>query len=155
MFISAFKFCLCQHLILLTCISKNLHGNEIKQYLKNYKASKFIKTILESTYKFVLGTYNLVAPSGPSICFKQLLTFRLLQLLLYLEKTSEVMLFRSLKSLKSHIQGHPLRKNGSLKNCKICPFWHILFQKQKQVTFSIFYQSDNSAKAHWFWKLDI
>ena len=30
--------------------------------LKTTNAAKFIKTILESTYKIVLGTYNLVAP---------------------------------------------------------------------------------------------
>ena len=33
--------------------------------LKTKKATKFIKTILESTYKVVLSTYNLAAPTRP------------------------------------------------------------------------------------------
>ena len=44
-----------------TCIYMILHGNKIKQYLKDYKATKFLKTILENTYKVVLGTYKLAA----------------------------------------------------------------------------------------------
>ena len=31
--------------------------------LKTTKATEFIKTIIESTYKVVLGTYNLAAPT--------------------------------------------------------------------------------------------
>ena len=37
----------------------------LSNILKITKATKFIKTILESTYKVVLGTYNLVAPTRP------------------------------------------------------------------------------------------
>ena len=33
----------------------------LSNILKTAKATKLIKTILESTYKVVLGTYNLVA----------------------------------------------------------------------------------------------
>ena len=33
-----------------------MHGKEIKHYLKNYKCTKFIKTILESTYKVIFGS---------------------------------------------------------------------------------------------------
>ena len=38
------------------CVLNIVHGNEIIQYLKNYKATKTTKTILESTYKVVVGT---------------------------------------------------------------------------------------------------
>ena len=37
----------------------------LSNILKTEKATKFIKTILESTYKVVLGTYNLAAPTQP------------------------------------------------------------------------------------------
>ena len=33
--------------------------------LKTTNATKFIKTILESSYKVLLGTYDLVAPMRP------------------------------------------------------------------------------------------
>ena len=49
----------------IICIENILHGNEIIQYLKNYKATKLIKTILKNTYKVVSGTYNLAAPTRP------------------------------------------------------------------------------------------
>ena len=37
----------------------------LSNILKTTNATKFIKTILESTYKVVLGTYNLAAPTRP------------------------------------------------------------------------------------------
>ena len=37
----------------------------LSNILKTTNATKFIKTILESTYKVVLGTYNLAAPVRP------------------------------------------------------------------------------------------
>ena len=37
----------------------------LSNILKNTNAAKFIKTILESTYKVVLGTYNLAATTPP------------------------------------------------------------------------------------------
>ena len=40
--------------------------------------------------------------------------------------------------LKSYPQGHPLWRNGRLKNWKFWPFWRFLFQKQKELRFSIF-----------------
>ena len=55
----------------------------LSNILKTTNAAKFIKTILENTYKVALGTYNLAAPTWPvffegPLSFKQLLTFRLL-----------------------------------------------------------------------------
>ena len=35
----------------------------LRNILKTTNATKFIKTILESTYKVELGTYNLAAPT--------------------------------------------------------------------------------------------
>ena len=45
---------------------------ETKLYniLKTTNATKFAKTILESTYKLVLGAYNLVAPMCPIFLLK-------------------------------------------------------------------------------------
>ena len=37
----------------------------LSNILKTTNATKFIKTILESTYKVELGTYNLAAPKRP------------------------------------------------------------------------------------------
>ena len=37
----------------------------LSNILKTTNATKFIKTILESTYKAVLGTYNLAVPMRP------------------------------------------------------------------------------------------
>ena len=54
------KFCLCQ---------KYLHLKDFAwkwgNILKTTKDTKFIKTILESTYKVVSDTYNLAAPTQP------------------------------------------------------------------------------------------
>ena len=38
---------------------------KLSNILKTKNATKFIKTILESTYKVVLGKYNLEAPMQP------------------------------------------------------------------------------------------
>ena len=38
----------------------------LSNILKTTNATKFIKTILERTYKVVLGTYNLAAPTWPA-----------------------------------------------------------------------------------------
>ena len=37
----------------------------LSNILKTTNTTKFIKTILESTYKVVLDTYNLAAPTRP------------------------------------------------------------------------------------------
>ena len=42
----------------------------LSNILKTKNATKFIKTILESTYKVVLGTYNLAAPTQPAFLLK-------------------------------------------------------------------------------------
>ena len=49
-------------------VSSYLHLKDFKRLsniLKTIKAKKFIKTILESTYKVVLGKHNLVGPTQP------------------------------------------------------------------------------------------
>ena len=47
-------------------ISKILHGNEIKRYIQNCIGHKVHEGhSIESTYKVVLGTYNLVASTRP------------------------------------------------------------------------------------------
>ena len=38
--------------------------------LNTTNVTKLIKTIIESTYKIVLGTYNLVAPTRPVFLLK-------------------------------------------------------------------------------------
>ena len=75
------KFCLCQQLFAFKnfCLETRLSNILIK----TTNATKFIKTVLESTYKALLGTSNLVAPTRPvfllrAIEFQQLLMFRLL-----------------------------------------------------------------------------
>ena len=104
----------------------------LSNILKTTKAAKFIKTIPENTYKVVLDTYNLVAPTWPisllrAVSFKQLLTFRFLQLLLYLEKSCEVILFRSLTQVsqntpKTTSTGSPITVKRSFKKLKILSF---------------------------------
>ena len=37
----------------------------LSNILKTTNAAKFIKTILESSYKAILGAYNLAAPTRP------------------------------------------------------------------------------------------
>ena len=37
----------------------------LSNILKTTNATKFIKTVLERTYKVALGTYNLVVPTRP------------------------------------------------------------------------------------------
>ena len=56
------KFCLCQQLFAfkLFCMETRLSN-----IFKTTNATKFIKTILERTYKVVLGKYNLAAPTRP------------------------------------------------------------------------------------------
>ena len=43
----------------------------LSNILKTTNATKFIKTILESTYKAVLGTYKLGAPMRPVVLLKE------------------------------------------------------------------------------------
>ena len=52
------KFCLCQQLF---AFKRFCMETRLSNILKNTNATKFIKTIPESTYKVVLDTYNLVA----------------------------------------------------------------------------------------------
>ena len=54
------QICLSQQLFKFKrfCVETRLLNN----ILKTTNATKFIKTIIESTYKVVLGTYNLAAP---------------------------------------------------------------------------------------------
>ena len=104
----------------------------LSNILKTTKAAKFIKTIPENTYKVVLDTYNLVAPTWPisllrAVSFKQLLTFRFLQLLLYLEKSCEVILFRSLTQVSQNTPkttsiGSPITVKRAFKKLKILSF---------------------------------
>ena len=42
----------------------------LSNILKTTNATKFIKNILESTYKVVLGTYNLAAPTRPVVLLR-------------------------------------------------------------------------------------
>ena len=42
----------------------------LSNILKTANVTKFIKTILESAYKVVLGTYNLADPTRPVILLK-------------------------------------------------------------------------------------
>ena len=56
------KFCLCQHLF---AFKRFCMETRLSDILKTTKATKFIKAILESTYKVVVGTYNLVTPMRP------------------------------------------------------------------------------------------
>ena len=42
----------------------------LRNILKTTNATKFIKTILESTYKVVLGAYKLAAPTWLIILFR-------------------------------------------------------------------------------------
>ena len=57
-----FRFCLCQQL----CAFKTIcMGTRLYNILETTNATKFINTILESTYKVVLGTQNLAVPTGP------------------------------------------------------------------------------------------
>ena len=74
--------------------------------------------------------------------FKQLLTFRLLELLLYLEKSCEVRLFRSLLYVSENTPkiisiGPPITEKRPFKKLKIFPFWRLLFQKYLHFQFSI------------------
>ena len=73
----------------------------LSNILKTTNATKFIKTILKSTYKVLLGTYNLAAPMRPvflsravdfqaAFDIQSVITFALSQ-----KKLSEVILFRS------------------------------------------------------------
>ena len=43
----------------------------LSNILKTTNAAKFIKTILESTYKAVLGTYKLGAPTRPVFLLRE------------------------------------------------------------------------------------
>ena len=51
---------------------------------------------------------------------------------------------------KSCPYDHPLWRNGHLKNWKFCRYWRLLFPKQKQLTSSIFHQSNILANAYHF-----
>ena len=44
---------------------------KLSNILKTKNAIKFIKTILESTYKPVLGTYKLGAPTRPVLLLRE------------------------------------------------------------------------------------
>ena len=56
------KFCLCQQLF---TFKRFCMETRLSNILKTTNAAKFIKTILESTYKVVLGTYNWAVPTWP------------------------------------------------------------------------------------------
>ena len=56
------KFCLCQQLF---AFKRFCMETRLSNILKTTNATKFIKTILESTYKVELGTYNLAARKRP------------------------------------------------------------------------------------------
>ena len=56
------KFCLCQQLF---AFKRFCMETRLSNILKNTNATKFTKTVPESTYKVVLDTYNLEAPTQP------------------------------------------------------------------------------------------
>ena len=58
------KFCLCQQLFAFRIFCMETRLSNIS------KTTMFIKTILESTYKVVLGTYNLAAPTRPAFLLR-------------------------------------------------------------------------------------
>ena len=61
------KFCLCQQLF---AFKRFCMETRLSNILKTTNATKFIKTILESTYKVVLGTYNLAATTPPFLLIR-------------------------------------------------------------------------------------
>ena len=130
-------------ILLMSAFKRFYMGTRLSNILKTTKATKFIKTIPESTYKVVLDTYDLVAPTRPisllrAVSFKQLLTFRFLQLLLYLEKSCAVILFRSLtqvsqSTLKTTSIGSPITEKRPFKKLKILSFVAPFISKIKTV----------------------
>ena len=85
------------------------------------------------------------------------MTFKLLELLLYFEKNCKMRLFRSVRKVSKSTPkiifiGPPITPNGLLKNWK---FWCLLFKKFKQLTFSVFNQSNISTNVYHFWKFGI
>ena len=54
------KFCLCQQLF---AFKELCMETRLRNILKTTNATKFIKSVLESSYKVLLGTYNLAAPT--------------------------------------------------------------------------------------------
>ena len=74
----------------------------LSNILKTTNATMFIKTILESTCKVVLGTYNLAASTRPIFLLRAVEFWHLdwYNFFLYLEKASH----RSLKTHQKYIQ---------------------------------------------------
>ena len=50
-------------ILLMSAVKRFCMEKRLYNILKTANATKFIKTILESTYKVVLDTYNLAAPT--------------------------------------------------------------------------------------------
>ena len=59
---TVFQFCLCHQLF---SFKRFCMETRLSNILKTTNATKFIKTILKRTYKVVLDTYNLAAPTRP------------------------------------------------------------------------------------------
>ena len=66
------KFCLCQQLF---AFKRFCMKTRLSNILKTTNATKFIKTILESTYKVVLGTYKFAAPTRLVFLLKAVVEF--------------------------------------------------------------------------------
>ena len=129
--------------------------------LRTTNVIEFIKTILESSCKFLLSLYILTVPkrslfffSGRWIlsnfwyldCYNFCYIFRKIAKL-YFSQASH----RFLKtSQKSYSEGAPLRRNGPLKIWKSCLLWRLLFQKQIKLTFWIFCQANISTNVYHF-----
>ena len=119
----------------------------LSNILKTTNATKVIKTILGSTYKFVLGTDILAAPTqclfvkGRWVlsnfwhldCYKFCYILKKIPKLYFLKASHRT----QKTSQKLYPKSHPLRTNGPLP---------LFISKIKKLTFSIFYHSDISER---------
>ena len=124
--------------------------------------SGFIKTILESSCKFLLGPYSLAVCLFVNDrwilsnfwyldCYNFCYIFRKIGKLYFLEASH-----RSLKPRqKWYPEGPPLRRNDPLRIWKFCLIWRLLFQKWKKLTFWIFHQANIATNVYHFWKFEI
>ena len=138
----------------------------LRNILRTTNVTEFIKTILESSCKVLLGPYILAVPkcsvfffNGCWIlsnfwyldCYNCRNIYRKIAKLYFLEASH-----RSLRTRqKSYPESPLLRRNGSLKIWEFCLLWRLLFQKWRKLTFGIFDPANISTNVYHFWKFDI
>ena len=76
----------------------------------------------------------------------------------YFEEKCKIVHFRSLTLISENTPkiisvGPPIMEKRPFKKLKILAFWHLLFQKQKELTFSVFHQSNIFGKQYSFLKI--